>query len=271
MKNLTLWLLLFRVALFGQVPVINPILGSSSVCSSPSLPSSYSTSASNSPTSYSWSVMPSTGVIISNITSSVTPINFPYSSGTYTINCVATNSIGTSAQSQFTVLVLETPTVTFSGANSFCQGSSTNLQASSTILMASPTISYNWDPNIGLSTTSGTTVIANPSASIIYTVTAIKGSCSSSSSLAVTVTSCVAGISEFNNKNKSLPIFPNPTNGYFIIKPTTSEKVIILNDIGQIIKTGYLESGIEYKIDGLNAGVYYIYTPTSKTKLIVIN
>lgn len=102
---------------------MNSIVGSSVICSSPSVPSSFSASASNSPTSYSWSIStPSAGVIIGNASNSITSISFPYTNATYTIYCTATNGFGTSPTVPFVVTVFETPSVTFSGANTFCQG-----------------------------------------------------------------------------------------------------------------------------------------------------
>jgi hypothetical protein len=188
MKHLFTFLLsILMVNYFAQAPVMNPITGSSVICSSPSAPTSFTASASNTPTSYSWSVSsPTTGVVITNPSSSIASISFPYSNGTYTVYCSATNGNGTSPTTSFVVTVFETPSVSFSGSTTFCQGSSTNLSASSTILAASPTISYNWSPGYGLNTTVGQSVIANPAIPITYTVTAIKGICSNSAQITVT-------------------------------------------------------------------------------------
>lgn len=187
MKRLLTFVLTFILLnCFSQVPTMNPIAGASVACSSPSSSLSFTASASNGPTSYSWSVAsPTPGVIITNSASSVASVSFPYSNGTYTLYCLAINGFGSSATTSFVVTVFETPSVSFSGASTFCQGSSTNLSASSTILAASPTISYNWSPGIGLNTTVGSNVIANPSIPITYTVTAVKGICSNSSQITI--------------------------------------------------------------------------------------
>ena len=170
---------------FAQIPVMNPILGSSVICSNPSSPESFTASASNSPNSFSWSVFPSGGVNILNDSSSVALIYFPSTNGTFTIYCSASNAFGTSSNISFVVTVFETPNVNFSGSNTFCQGSSTNLSASSTVGGASSTVSYNWSPSYGLNTTSGQNVIANPANATNYTVTANNGVCSSSSEILV--------------------------------------------------------------------------------------
>ena len=186
MKHL-LYILLSIISLQGiaQVPVMNPIVGQSVICSSPAAPVSFTTSASNSPLFYNWSIFPSTGALITNDSSGVTTILFPPANGTFTLYCSATNAFGTSATTSFIIDVFETPDVTFSGTNTFCQGSSTNLSASSTIGGASSTIFYNWAPSYGLNTTSGQNVIANPATPTNYTVTASNGICSSSSEIMV--------------------------------------------------------------------------------------
>lgn len=74
---------------------MNPIVGSSVSCSSPSSPLSFNASASNAPTSYSWSVAsPTPGVVITNSTSAVASVSFPYSNATYTLYCLAINVLG---------------------------------------------------------------------------------------------------------------------------------------------------------------------------------
>jgi hypothetical protein len=149
---------------------------------------SFTATAINNPTVYAWTVSsPSVGVIIGNPTGSVTSITFPFTNANYTLYCTATNSAGTSPSASFVVHVFETPSVTFSGANYFCQGSSTNLQASATILMASPTINYFWAPGTGLNTQSGPNVTASPTMNTTYTVTATKGICSNTAAITVSV------------------------------------------------------------------------------------
>jgi hypothetical protein len=183
-------LLFFSIFLIGglqaQVPVMNPITGASVVCSPPSSAPVYSASASNAPTSYSWIVVPSASVVIATPSSSTTSINFPTPNGTYTVYCFATNGSGSSSPVSFVVNVFETPNVTFSGATSFCQGSSTNIMASSTMMSASPTIFYGWSPPTGLNTTFGQFVSASPTTVTNYTVNAMNGSCIGTGTITIT-------------------------------------------------------------------------------------
>lgn len=190
MKNIYFFLLAGLLSLttaVAQVPSVVAISGPSSSCSAPTAPKTYSAGATNSPTSYNWSASPSTGVVFGNPNGSFTSISFPYTGFSYTISCSATNANGTGNTFDYVVNVFETPTVTFSGANSFCQGSSTNLSASPTILSASSTLSYNWSPATGLSSTTNYSVNASPAVNTTYTVLLTIGTCTNSQQVSVSV------------------------------------------------------------------------------------
>jgi hypothetical protein len=330
----------------AQLPLMNPIQGPSAVCSMPSTPKTFTASATNSPTSYNWSVLGPPGVIIGSPSSAVTTISFPfpYVNTTYTIYCSATNGFGTSPTTSFVVSVFETPTVSFSGNFTFCQGSSTMLSASPTILSASSTLTYGWSPATGLNSTTTRTVIANPPAATNYTLLLTLGSCTNNAYATVTVNSlpvvsilatpsvickgekstlsfsgsassyslngnstvtsvtvnpvsnttytlagtdangCInssiallkvnacVGMDYFGKtKHYLLEIYPNPNNGSFILRSGLSEKAVITDELGRTIKTFDLILNSEMKIDGLKPGVYYIFTASSKYKIMVTN
>lgn len=183
---LAIGICLFNTAA-AQVPTVVAISGPTMVCSAPSAARTYSAGATNSPTSFSWSASPSTGVVFSNPSGSFTSISYPYTGLSYTISCSATNGNGTGNTFNYVVNVFETPTVTFSGANTFCQGSSTNLSASPTILSASSTLSYNWSPATGLNSTTNYSVNASPTVNTTYTVLLTIGTCTNTQQVSVSV------------------------------------------------------------------------------------
>jgi|GEM_PF-3911385 len=183
-RNLIFFVLLNFICIslmYSQVPAITPIQGPVVVCLPATSAINYSVTATNGPISYSWTYAgPANMVTINNPAASLTAISFPsqYYNTTFTLYCYASNGSGNSSVVSFAVNVFETPSVTFSGAHSFCQGSSTNLSASPTIFQASSTtISYNWSPSIGLSSTNTATVTANPPTSTNYTVLLTNGAC----------------------------------------------------------------------------------------------
>jgi len=258
---------------FAQLsPVMNPIQGPSAACSTPAAPV-FTASASNSPASYSWSVAGASGAIINNPSGAITAISFPHvaASMTYTIYCYATNNGGPSAPVSYVITVFETPTVTFSGATGFCQGSSTNLSASPTIYGASSTMSYSWTPSTGLNTTTGPYVTAQPAASTNYTVLLSLGSCTNAAQLSISVYPCVVGIGSFSDPETDMLVYPNPSSDFFILKSGKDDLAVVLNEIGQTVRSFKLIAGTETKISGLPGGIYFIITSNSRKKIIVTN
>ncbi|HEY1038219.1 MAG TPA: T9SS type A sorting domain-containing protein [Bacteroidia bacterium] len=108
-------------------------------------------------------------------TSNITPT--PAVSTTYTLT--ATNSMGCQAVFTQPVTVNSTPTVTVN-SSSICNGSSASLNASGAT-------TYSWAPATGLSSTTGTSVTANPAFTTTYTITGTSSGCSSTETSTVTV------------------------------------------------------------------------------------
>jgi gliding motility-associated-like protein len=129
--------------------------------------------------SYSWS--PPTGL---SATTGATVTASPASTTTYTVT-------GTTASctSNGTVTVTVAPlTVGVSPNTSICSGASTTLTATGAA-------NYTWSPATGLSSTTGASVTANPTATTTYTVTGTTGSCSSTATVTVTVTPVTVTVS----------------------------------------------------------------------------
>lgn len=255
-------------------PLMNPIQGPNVVCSSPASPKSYTASASGGASSYTWTTYGTPGVSFSNPNSSVTSVSFPYPylNPTFTLYCSASNGAGTSNIVSMVVSVKETPHVTFSGNNVFCQGSSTQLSASPTILSSSSTLAYNWSPATGLNSTINSAVICNASSSTNYSVLLTLGSCTNMAFVSVIVNTCVVGISENNsNNNLNVQCFPNPNNGSFTIKSDIDQKIQIFNEMGQHVQSLELRSGEDSQISGLKPGLYFIVNTNSRKKIVVTN
>lgn len=106
--------------------------------------------------------------------------------GTYTVTvtdangCTATNNVNVGQPAQPIVVNITSAT------NPICQGASTTLTASAT--GGTPGYTYSWSPSQGLNTTTGATVIANPTATTTYTVLVTDANnCTESKSITVTV------------------------------------------------------------------------------------
>lgn len=109
-----------------------------------------------------------------NITSQQTTL----CAGIYSVNI--TDSQGCTSQSTFTILSNANPNITVN-SGTFCGGSG------SATLNATGANSYTWTPATGLNSNSGSTVIASPISTTIYTVTGSIGLCISTASALVTV------------------------------------------------------------------------------------
>lgn len=105
---------------------------------------------------YNWipnsSLSSSTG---STVTASPNTLTIYTVTGITNSNCSATNTIS--------VVVNPLPNIIVSGNDSICKNNSTSLNAIGAV-------NYSWSPNIGLTSTTGSNVIANPNQTQTYTV-----------------------------------------------------------------------------------------------------
>ena len=115
-------------------------------------------------TLYSWS--PS-GTLSSSTGSIVTAS--PTTTTIYTIT-ETSGSSGCIPVNQATVTVDPLPSVSVNSPTAICAGGYTTL-------FASGAATYSWSPSTGLSSTSAASVIANPPATTVYTITGYSGSC----------------------------------------------------------------------------------------------
>ena len=126
---------------------------------------------------YSWS--PATGL---NTTSGPTVVATPAATTRYIITAT---TIGGSCTSTDTVVVSVSPQLPVSVAPpaAICAGSSATLTAAD----AGPGATYTWSPATGLSSTTGRTVTATPTANTTYTVNVSRNGCAGSATVSVRV------------------------------------------------------------------------------------
>lgn len=110
---------------------------------------------------YSWTESAG-GVTLNNTTTASTSASNISTDKVYTV--VATSNFGCIATGNVSVDVDPLPTVTLATTVPICKGTST------TIFIPEIGNAYSWSPSTGLDTTSGATVIANPTSTTTYTV-----------------------------------------------------------------------------------------------------
>ena len=255
-------------AAIAQVPVMNPVAGPGAVCSEPSQATTFSASATNSPTQFYWSVLPVSGATLSSITGQTVSVTFQKGAGSYTIYCYATNASGASVPMPKYVVVYETPSVTFSGATHFCQGSSTFLMGSATMYSGSSTLSYLWSPGTGLSNQASRTTQASPTTSTNYTLFVNTQHCQGSLVVPVTVDVCL-GVEEHRLSEQGLLAYPNPSDGTVHLRSKVSTDAVIINQLGGVVEKIHLPAGEERSLDHLHNGIYFIRTPNVTLRVIV--
>lgn len=125
--------------------------------------------------SYTWTA-PAGG----NLSS--TSVTNPVASGNGVFTLTATNPANGCVNSATASLVSGSSTVTLSVASaSICNGSSAPLTVSGNAT------SYTWTPSASLNTSTGTSVIANPASTTVYTVTGANGGCTGNTTVTVSV------------------------------------------------------------------------------------
>jgi hypothetical protein len=158
-------------------------------------------------TTYTWS--PSQG--LSSYSGSNVMAN-PSVTTTYIVN--GQNAQGCTAHESVTVTVNPIPSVSISSSyNYICSGQQVTLSATGAL-------NYSWSPSTGLSSTSGSSVIASPNVTTTYNVNGVDANgCSSSSSLSLIVNPC--------NDCYSGTLL----SGSITSSPTTGATLRIANDI----------------------------------------
>lgn len=159
-------------------PVTLPVVNSSSTCNSATITAPPGDSA------YHWTTSAGAGCITSGANSQTVTVAC---SGTYSVDVILQGGAACSYQLDTTVTINVTPTITASAVSpTICSGGSgTTLNANG----AGAGGTYTWTPSTGLSSTTGSSVTANPAGTTTYTVTGTNSSglCSNTATVKVTV------------------------------------------------------------------------------------
>jgi hypothetical protein len=124
------------------------------------------------------------------------------------------------------------------------------------VLSAGGASTYSWT-SIG----SGASLTVTPPLDItyVYTVTGTSPyGCFSTSSVTVKAGACT-GITTMG-KTGNIKIYPNPSNGEFLIECGTDTELRVINEIGQVFSNVTLNSANNYqaKVTGLPQGIYFV-------------
>lgn len=205
---------------------------------------------------YNWS--PSIGLSDVNVAS---PQISPEETTTYTVE--VTNEEGCKTSASFTVEVVEmtSPEITAS-EEVICIGESSNLFA----FVGGGGVSYSWYPTEGISNPNSNAVMATPTETTTYEVTATNSNgCVRTGQVTVVVDIC-SGVSE-ELTNGEIKVFPNPTNGVINVEflaEGNDDVVIRVYDLLGSLKNEqvFTRRGTQFKqnldVSDFVEGVYYL-------------
>jgi hypothetical protein len=187
------------------------------------------------------------------------------SSGTFaplatTVYTVSSGSACGNGSVTFTLNVVSAPVLTASAPSTICAGATTTLNVAGAS-------TYTWLPATGLSSTSGSTVVAFPASSLVYTVTGSNGACEATQTVPVSVVVCT-GLEDLAS-NSHVAVYPNPNTGLFTISsPGNAGKleVEVLNTLGQTVmkESSRNPESLSVDMSGYGRGVYYLKIQLNK-------
>ncbi len=226
----------------------SPLISTSlvtSICNNDPNPIVLSSTVTNA-TGSSWSTS-GTGILIpSGPNTNYFPSAADMAAGFFTLSLTATGQCA-NVVSNFAYTVFPAPLITVTSSNSIiCMGQQATLTASGAN-------SYSWS-----TTSTNTAIVVSPTINTTYTVTGTAANtCSSSFTISQSVSPCTS-INKNTLANDLLQIYPNPNNGEFMIEAGTDTKLIIINEMGQIVKNIVLSSDGKIIIKDLSKGIYFI-------------
>ncbi len=230
-----------------SVNVFDPALlvsNSTTVCEGAAITLTASATAGSSST-YTWS---NGSVFASSSITVTTPAAYVVTVSTNApgvFGCKSTATVNIGMYPSPTVAIVATKTV-------ICKGEKL-------LLTASGGTAYVWK-NL---TPTTNTVLVNPSVvniTTVYTVTATDANgCSNTATIGVKVNAC-AGLQELTESEHILIAYPNPNNGNFVVQAQISLRLVLVNQLGQVVRDINLDASNNYRSEVLDlvSGVYFI-------------
>jgi hypothetical protein len=180
----------------------------------------------------------------SNTSNLISPVHIYPTSGTYTVKLTMNASFGT--DSAIKVISLQIPTVNIvSSFQVICPGQPVSLTATGAN-------NYIWSTG-----SNSPSIIVAPLKTTTYTVTGISD-CSVQKTHTVTV-KCGVGINDFEGNINSVKIYPNPSDGSFVLENNVESKVIIYDLSGRaLLEKRFVQGEHQLDLTKLSAGIYIL-------------
>ncbi len=241
-----------------EITVITPVLtisGNTTICSGET------TSLTGSGvTSYTWANPGPPGAIT---------YVAPTTNTSYTLNATETvNNINCPVSAVVNVVVNPKPTLNVVPTLSITCPKYTNT------LTASGASTYSWiNQTSTVVTGTSITFVSNIPILLVYTVTGISAQgCEANIIYPINIPVCeIYNSIEMFNANKLISVYPNPSNGEFVISAEKDMSLRVINELGQVIKQIQVSDKSNYKvsISNLSNGIYFIVGDGVNKKIVL--
>ncbi|MDP1803186.1 MAG: T9SS type A sorting domain-containing protein [Bacteroidota bacterium] len=230
----------------NQSPTVSIVPSNTAICDGTT-----ATLTANGASTYTWNTTSNSQSIAIN----------PTVTTNYTVS--GTNTLGCEGTSTISLIVNQIPTVTAtSNASIICTGQTASLTAGGAA-------TYSWNTS-----STNASIAVSPTTTTSYTVTGTTNGCSNSFVITQSVSNCT-GLYEKATLTSPFLVYPNPSNGIFIIKTENSIDLTITDALGKIIRSVSLNNNEQLEVKGLANGLYFITGLSSnnyyKVKVVIAN
>ncbi|WP_317898672.1 T9SS type A sorting domain-containing protein [Aurantibacillus circumpalustris] len=168
-----------------------------------------------------------------------------------------------SGSKTITVLIIPQPTITISGTSSICLGATATLTANGAN-------TYNWNNG-----STNQSIFVTPTITTNYSVTGTTAlaNCTSTQSMQIQVKACTLTVLNELFSSVNISIYPNPSNGKFVVESLASCQIVVTDLSGKIIfEKNYDDGKNEIDLSEFANGIYILKKisngETTITKLI---
>jgi hypothetical protein len=235
-----------KIVIGDMPPTVTVSTSASTVCAG----SSVTLTAAGNATAYAWS----------NSVPNATGFT-PTATAIYTVVATGSNSCQNSATT--TINISQNPTVTAtSNASIICIGQTASLTANGAA-------TYSWNTS-----STNTSIAVSPTTTTSYTVTGTTNGCSNAFVITQSVSNCT-GLYEKEKTASPFLVYPNPSNGNFIIKTESNTDLTITDALGRTVRSASLNTNEQLEVTGLANGLYFITGKSNnayhKVKVVITN
>lgn len=174
--------------------------------------------------------------------------------GVYTLYAEAQGCTVSAVRTPVSFTIVANPVLSITGNTFICTGETGNLNVTGAA-------SYSWSNGA-----TGASIAVSPTVATTYSVTGTDtNGCKNSASVTQSVEACTA-LKEADTAGNNLVVYPNPTNGEFVVALSTAGKVFVYSLFGAIVYESDVEANThQISLNDKASGVYFVQMRTNGT------